>query len=169
MKAAAKTPLGVEKGNPDPWWESCALQAIRDRAAAGLPFQLADLADVVPPPDHPNRWGAVTHKARAAGLIVKVGSDPSHRGTVAGSLVSVWASPDAAAELDKVPHRKVRELIDAYPGLAGVPRPGAWSCPISDLLGPWLLLRKSKILAPMIDRIERAHTYRRKREVAEGL
>lgn len=84
-------------GNPDPWWEDGALRAIKYLAETGLDFTAADLTDLgVADPDHPARWGSVMAKAKALGLIERIGYAPSKRPSRSKSVTAVWRGKDAA-------------------------------------------------------------------------
>lgn len=88
MTTAAVTRI---PGTPDPYWEAGAIKAIETLAKQGRSFTAADLTDLgVDSPDHPNRWGSVFAKAKALGLIRKVGYTASRRAGRAGGVCAVW-------------------------------------------------------------------------------
>lgn len=77
----------------DPWWRSCAMQAVEAEAATGRVFQSYDLVlryGLPEPPSGPNAWGSLLGSAAKAGLIVAVGYAPSSRPTTAKSAVRTW-------------------------------------------------------------------------------
>ena len=80
-------------GAPDPWHADGALRAIEHLAALGRSFDAFDVATLMgSEPDHPNHWGSVFAKAKALGLIRKVGYAPSRRPGRVGGVCAVWAS-----------------------------------------------------------------------------
>lgn len=87
----------MPKGNPDPWWMSCALSAIGVLAAGGRQFTAADVGELVEPPDHPCRWGSAFARAKALRLIEKVGYRPSPRPTRDGGVCAVWVGTKTPA------------------------------------------------------------------------
>lgn len=78
-------------GSPDLWWEAGAMKAIETLARTGRQFTAADLTDHgVSEPDHSCRWGSVFAKAKALGLIRKVGYRPSRRAGRNYGVTAVW-------------------------------------------------------------------------------
>lgn len=65
--------------NAEADWRSCADTAIAYLATAGRRFSADDVAALIPPPDHPSRWGARFHAAVRAGIVVPVGYTLSGR------------------------------------------------------------------------------------------
>lgn len=81
----------AEVTHPDGWWEAGALSAIETIAKTGRPFTTPDLTDLgVAEPSHPNHWGGVIAKAKAMGLIVKVGYGTSRRAGRNGGVCATW-------------------------------------------------------------------------------
>ena len=73
------------------WWATGALAAIETLANTGRYFTSTDVTNLgVAEPDHPNHWGGVFAKAKALGLIVKVGHGTSSRTGRNGGSVSIW-------------------------------------------------------------------------------
>ncbi len=64
----------------DRWWHSCGWRGIAWWAETGLPFEVADVAELgVPEPDRPERWGALFAGAQTARLIEPAGLTLSRR------------------------------------------------------------------------------------------
>ena len=83
-------------GTPDPHWESTALSAIETLAKQGQPFTAADLTDLgVTEPDHSCRWGSVFAKAKALGIVRKLGYAASRRPSRSAGVCAVWTGAAA--------------------------------------------------------------------------
>ncbi len=84
--------LAAADSSTDDWWKSCADAGIAELARRGLPFQAADVVELlgVPEPDHPNRWGPRFLAAAGAGVITHVGFAASKRPTSAKSILRLW-------------------------------------------------------------------------------
>ena len=86
-------------GTPDPTWESVALSAIGTLAQQGRPFTAWDVATLIHhEPDHPNRWGSVLAKAKAIGLIRRIGYTQSRRPGRDRGVCAVWGGMPPAKE-----------------------------------------------------------------------
>ena len=79
--SAALRDYGIAQANEngDAWWTSCADRAIEYLADLGQPFSADQVAELVPAPDHPCRWGARFHAAVRAGVVVPTGYTLSAR------------------------------------------------------------------------------------------
>jgi hypothetical protein len=80
--SAALRDYGIAQANDntDAWWKSCADRAIEYLADLGQPFSADHVAELVPAPDHPCRWGARFHAAVRAGVVVLSARPSRHRG-----------------------------------------------------------------------------------------
>jgi hypothetical protein len=78
-------------------WAGICDTAIERAAASGRHFTAYDLAESygVPDPPHPNHWGIRFQYAHRAGVIRRVGYQPSRRASVAHSAVAVWVGAHA--------------------------------------------------------------------------
>lgn len=75
----------------DEWWKSCAMRALRTKAASGQIFDAFDLTEMgVPDPMHPNHWGSLFRVAANAGLITEAGFHQSRRPGRAGGVCRLW-------------------------------------------------------------------------------
>ena len=77
--------------NVDEFWKRTADQAIRALAGSGRPFTADDLHDLgVPAPVSRNAMGGRFQAAAKAGLIVKIGYQPSRRPELRCTPIAVW-------------------------------------------------------------------------------
>lgn len=84
--------LHTVPGNPDLWWEDGALRAIEHLAATVTSFTAYDLIGLVDEPDHSCRWGSVFAKAKALGIIQRIGYTSSRRPGRSSGVCGVWAA-----------------------------------------------------------------------------
>jgi hypothetical protein len=83
--------MAVAEAGTDPWWRSCCDAGIAYLASLEVPFDAYALAELgVPEPSSSNHWGPRLSAAAKAGLIARVGYQPSRRPRTALSAVSVW-------------------------------------------------------------------------------
>lgn len=69
----------------------CSLnQPLVLQAMAGKSFTADDLHSIVPEPDNPNLFGVLVAKLSSAGLIRRIGSQPSKRAAANGRWVGVY-------------------------------------------------------------------------------
>lgn len=74
----------------DGWWEDGALRAVETLAATGRVFTAADVAELIPEPDHPCRWGSLFAKAQTLKLIESAGITRSRRRSRNGGYCQQW-------------------------------------------------------------------------------
>jgi hypothetical protein len=73
-------------------WVDQALLALRALASTGRAFQCWDLVDGygLPEPSSTAAWGALMRRAKAQGLVRRIGYEQSRRPETKGSAVAVW-------------------------------------------------------------------------------
>lgn len=77
--------------NMDPTWRAQVDQAINQLAATGEPFTADSVRALgVPEPSSPQQWGARFQAAARAGVIRRIGYQPSQRASVHAHPVATW-------------------------------------------------------------------------------
>jgi hypothetical protein len=91
MSMTPQTLLAETLDHATPDWRAEAEKTLMYLATTGREFTANDLTSLgVPPPDHPNRWGALFNSAARQGLIRSVGFRQSARPSRAGGVCRIW-------------------------------------------------------------------------------
>jgi hypothetical protein len=70
------------------WLDDAFAKFCRNRPV--FSFTADDLHKILPAPEHQNWWGVLTARLKNAGVIRRVGAQPSTRPEANGRMVSVW-------------------------------------------------------------------------------